>query len=559
MGLKRIAALLCSAIILLTSVPVDVNADTVKIDENVITEMKETVLYSSKYPISSAWKMGPSVYTTNGGGEFEAANITKDGYFSISYTGTEGAVRLALQNMNETEWIYVDAPTSTVANEDGSYTSTFSYEDCVKAYGKDSFTKVESIGVGTSESTEKVMITNISWHGYHTTLELGETAVLYEGMVTSTAKNTNLTFFFTKHVGGEWDASEINEGSFFYVEYTGEEDGIYLAFLSASGGTNWATVYPDESGVNATGKNYSIYTYESVAKAYGTNFNRLDQIQVFSSTSKEVTLRRVLYFTGEGAPVDTSDATWDRPDTGIAFIGDSIVQNPLVDTSHLKGKDWNGILGRDDCVNYGIGGQTTDECASRIDELAKKNYSKVVMLCGINDIGRGLTNSQIVDNYETMVETLNAGNPDIEIYIISVLPTTPVFYTGMQGSIVALNTRLQAFTLKYENVTYVDCHSSFVGEDEYCKDGLTFDGLHPNLDGYAIIAEILNPYLEEKDTETDISTENDTIDTNIQEDTNDTNDTNDANEIVFMVLGTVVAIVVILVVVIFLIRKNKKR
>lgn len=555
MGIKRVIAFLCSAIILFTCIPMEVNADVVDIEENVITEMKETVLYSSKYPISSAWKMGPSVYTTNGGGDFEAVNITEDGYFKISYTGTEGAVRLAFQNMNASDWIYVDTPTETIKNEDGSYTSTFSYEDCVKAYGSDSFIKVESIGVATSESTEKVMITNISWYGYYTTLELGETAVLYEGMVTSTSINTNMTFFFTKHVGGEWDASVINEGSFFYVEYTGEEGGIYLAFLSASGGTNWATVYPDETGINATGKYYSIYTYESVAKAYGTNFNRLDQIQVFSATSKEVTLRRILYFTGEGAPVDTSDATWDRPDTGIAFIGDSIVQNPLVDTSHLKGIDWNGILNREDCVNYGIGGQTTQECAARIDELAKKNYSKVVMLCGINDIGRGLTNSQIVDNYETMVEALCEKNPEIEIYIISVLPTTPAFYTGMQSMITALNTRLQAFALKYENVTYVDCHSSFVGEDEYCKDGLTFDGLHPNLTGYEVIAEILTPYLEEKeveaDTSTELSTEDETTDVKAPASGN-------TDGSLWWILGAAAVVVVILVVVILIIRKNQK-
>lgn len=555
MGIKRVIAFLCSAIILFTCIPMEVNADVVDIEENVITEMKETVLYSSKYPISSAWKMGPSVYTTNGGGDFEAVNITEDGYFKISYTGTEGAVRLAFQNMNASDWIYVDTPTETIKNEDGSYTSTFSYEDCVKAYGSDSFIKVESIGVATSESTEKVMITNISWYGYYTTLELGETAVLYEGMVTSTSINTNMTFFFTKHVGGEWDASVINEGSFFYVEYTGEEGGIYLAFLSASGGTNWATVYPDETGINATGKYYSIYTYESVAKAYGTNFNRLDQIQVFSATSKEVTLRRILYFTGEGAPVDTSDATWDRPDTGIAFIGDSIVQNPLVDTSHLKGIDWNGILNREDCVNYGIGGQTTQECAARIDELAKKNYSKVVMLCGINDIGRGLTNSQIVDNYETMVEALCEKNPEIQIYIISVLPTTPAFYTGMQSMITALNTRLQAFALKYENVTYVDCHSSFVGEDEYCKDGLTFDGLHPNLTGYEVIAEILTPYLEEKeveaDTSTELSTEDETTDVKAPAAGN-------TDGSLWWILGAAAVVVVILVVVILIIRKNQK-
>lgn len=36
-----------------------------------------------------------------------------------------------------------------------------------------------------------------------------------------------------------------------------------------------------------------------------------------------------------------------------------------------------------DCINYGIGGQTTKECSARIVEPAKKNYGKVVMLAAV--------------------------------------------------------------------------------------------------------------------------------------------------------------------------------
>ena len=146
-------------------------------------------------------------------------------------------------------------------------------------------------------------------------------------------------------------------------------------------------------------------------------------------------------------------------------------------------------------MNYGIGGQTTKECSARIDEIAKKNYDKVVMLCGINDIGHGLTNDEIIANYKKMFAALKANDPNIEIFVISVLPTTPVFYTDSQDLIVALDADLKALTESYDNVTYVDCYSAFIGEDGYCKEGITFDGLHPNLDGYALIAEILVPYL----------------------------------------------------------------
>lgn len=325
----------------------------------------------------------------------------------------------------------------------------------------------------------------------------GNFMVLYEGNQQSDGRNSFLIYFFTKHVGGEWDASSITEGSFFYAEYLGASDGVYLSFSSASGGPGWVAVYADETGTTAEGNNYSIFRYDNFSNVYGNNFARLDQIQAYSNTDESVTLKKIAYVDGGGNPVDTSDGTWDRPDSGIAFIGDSIVQNPLTNGSDLKNLDWNGILGRTDCANYGIASQTTVQCADRIDELAKKNYDKAVILCGINDLGHGYANSKIIANYEKMITALKEKNPKIKIYIISVLPTTSAFFKNQQWKIVALNTEIKLMTEEMKDVTYVDCHTPFVGEDGYCRPELVIDGLHPNLDGYAIIADTLNPYLSE--------------------------------------------------------------
>jgi lysophospholipase L1-like esterase len=321
-------------------------------------------------------------------------------------------------------------------------------------------------------------------------------AVLYTGDCKAGSKNSWLTNFFTKHVGGDWDASSIKQGSYFYAEYIGTEDGIYLTFSSASGGPGWVAVYADETGKTDEGRCYSKFSYDNFSDTYGTDFSHLDQIQAYSNADGLVILKELTYVDGSGVPVDTGDGKWDRPDSGIAFIGDSIVQNPLTNGSDLHNLDWNGILGRTDCVNYGIGSQTTKECAGRINELAGKNYDKVVMLCGINDIGQGYSSDETIAYFETMISALKDKNPDTEIYIISVLPTTSAFFANQQDSIVSLDEQLKAMTEKMKNVTYVDCYSSFVGDDGYCKSELVIDGLHPNLDGYKIIADILNPYLD---------------------------------------------------------------
>ena len=204
-----------------------------------------------------------------------------------------------------------------------------------------------------------------------------------------------------------------------------------------------------------------------------------------------MTLHKLAYFAGTGEIVDSSDGRWDRPDTGIAFIGDSICQN-----AKLLYGDWNTILGRSDCANYGIGGQTTLECRARIGELAARNYRQIVFICGINDIGHGYTKEEIVQNYAAMIETVQASNPDCQFVILSTLPTTSAFYSGQQGKITLLNLAFKRFANKTPNVTFVDAYSAFCPKaGEYAYPELLSDGLHPNAEGYAEIAEILTPYL----------------------------------------------------------------
>ena len=207
-----------------------------------------------------------------------------------------------------------------------------------------------------------------------------------------------------------------------------------------------------------------------------------------------MTLHRVAYFAGEGDPVDASDGRWDRPDTGVAFIGDSICQNAL----YMYG-DWNAILNRTYCVNYGIGAQTTVECRARIDELACRDYSMVVFICGINDIGRGYTKEEIVANFDAMIAAIREQNPDCTFLIVSVLPTTSAFYAGQQAKINLLNMALKRYASKTSSVTFVNAYSSFTPKTgEYAYPEYFTDGLHPNREGYALLAEILTPYLPEE-------------------------------------------------------------
>lgn len=453
-------------------------------------DRSEIVLFDGEASVSGDWQLITGVNTTNSSGSFDPLLITEGGYFVVEYTGADQAVYLAFSEWEAGTWSQVNVPASCEA--DGEiFKATFNFDQCREQYGNADFTAVDQICVGSTNAGVGTTVRRIVWYGFPLTDDLNATVDLFRGSVTAKAANINLQFIFTKHVGGDFDASQINEGSRFYVEYTGAINSVYLALSSHSGATQWSRINPDETIALENGRWAAWFNYDNFARIWGTNFARLDQVTVFTATERKVTLHRVSYFAGKGEPVDTSDGRWSRKDTGIAFIGDSICQNAML----IYG-DWNTILGRSDCVNYGIGGQTTKECLARIDELASRNYRMVAFICGINDIGRGHTNEEIVANYDGMIKAIREKNPDCEFMLVSVLPTTSAFYTGQQEKILQLNMAYERYASETDGVTYVDVYSSFTSKaGEYAYPELLSDGLHPNQAGYAKMAEILTKAL----------------------------------------------------------------
>lgn len=452
--------------------------------------MIEVVLFDGEATVEGNWQLAASVNTTNANGSFDPSMITDDGYFTVEYTGSNKAVYLAFSEWQSGTWASVNVPSACTA-EGKLYTATFTFNQCYIQYGDRDFSAIDQICVGTTTTAGSTTIRRIVWHGRPLQDDLGATETLFRGAATSNSLNASLAYMFTQHVGGSFDAAQINEDSRFYVEYTGPRQGVYLAFSSHSGATQWSRINADEIVELENGRCAAWFNYDNFARVWGKNFARLDQLTVYSATAKEVTLHRIAYFAGEGAPVDASDGRWDRPDTGIAFIGDSICQNAL-----LMYGDWNGILGRNDCVNFGIGAQTTVECRARIDELACRDYRMIVFICGINDIGRGYTKEEIVANFDAMIGAVREKNPDCEFLLVSVLPTTEAFYAGQQGKINLLNMAYKRYASKTPGVTFVNAYSSFTAKTgEYAYPELLSDGLHPNREGYAVIADILKPYL----------------------------------------------------------------
>lgn len=442
---------------------------------------------------------------------FNMEKVVSGGYFYVEYRAAEKQdMKLALSEWDTNKWAEIPATQSGEVSE-GIYYAKYSFAACKELYGSDDLSEVDAICAKGADTSYE--LTFIKWYGPAVVIPY---ELLYKGTsATLTGASQGPAFYFyTAHVGGDFDTATLREGSYFTLQYTSTCDALQqnearltVALSSASDTDNetdnhWVAVSPADTVKLENGNYLSTYTVEDCVKAFGKNVRRLDQIQVYTPYSAaadtEFVLKEMKYYAGDGDVIDLDGETrWTNKRTkGIGFIGDSICQNAM-----LLYKNWNTILDREDCVdtNWGIGGQNTTQISRRIDDmLASANYEKIVVLCGINDLGHGITKDQYIANYTTIIDKIHREQPATEVYAISILPTTPKFYPEQQADIADRNTALKALTDKYEFVTFVNCYPEFYDESSgYCKEAYVFDGLHPNETGYGVIAKILNPILGE--------------------------------------------------------------
>jgi lysophospholipase L1-like esterase len=174
----------------------------------------------------------------------------------------------------------------------------------------------------------------------------------------------------------------------------------------------------------------------------------------------------------------------------VVFMGNSITQG----WSHF-----NPRFFRDNpFVNRGIGGQTSPQMLVRFRaDVINLNPKAVVIMAGTNDIAgnTGLISIQnTAENIFSMAEIAMANN--IAVYICSTLPAIDFLWSpGLEpaSKIVKLNTILKSYC-KENGLTYVDYYAAMVDADgglkvpEYTAAN---DLVHPNLEGYKVMEEII--------------------------------------------------------------------
>jgi lysophospholipase L1-like esterase len=170
----------------------------------------------------------------------------------------------------------------------------------------------------------------------------------------------------------------------------------------------------------------------------------------------------------------------------VAALGDSITEG----SPGLRGWDvWAARAdGRYDFRNCGIYGQRTDEIATRLDECAR-GANVLVVQGGINDIAQGADVETAAANLRVMVRRGKELVP--RVVLANVLPWNNG-WPEAEPKIRRLNELIAAIA-RDERVSLLQFHDALEDRDHpgRMRNEWTFEGDHPNEDGYRLLAEVV--------------------------------------------------------------------
>ena len=175
-------------------------------------------------------------------------------------------------------------------------------------------------------------------------------------------------------------------------------------------------------------------------------------------------------------------------DKKIAFVGDSITQG--IGTEPNSYKHWNALLserlsGDNSYWNLGIGYARADDFASGGAWFYKAKNCDIAFVCfGVNDLIRGFTGEQVINNLEKIIECLKKENIKI------ILQTVPPFDYGRDKIEAWKKVNEYILTVLKSKVDYVFDNRYVLGVSEELLHMAKYGG-HPNAEGSKIWADAL--------------------------------------------------------------------
>ena len=160
------------------------------------------------------------------------------------------------------------------------------------------------------------------------------------------------------------------------------------------------------------------------------------------------------------------------------FLGDSITEQG----------EWPKRLQNKKVINHGIKGDISMSVLRRLDETIRQKPKTVLLMIGVNDLAKGIPESEIVKNTLEIMSRLHHQIPRSTLILQSILPVNPGcfgFDTNFDNGekIQKINTKLNRAGSDAP-FRYLNLHGAFKDENNNLKTEFTTDGVHLNNAGY---------------------------------------------------------------------------
>lgn len=149
--------------------------------------------------------------------------------------------------------------------------------------------------------------------------------------------------------------------------------------------------------------------------------------------------------------------------------------------------------------NRGISGDTSDRLLERFESnVISIQPTNIVLLIGTNDFGYGLPMQETVDNIDKILSMISKKCSGANVILQAVYPVNTKmrkYDKKKNAKIPVLNAMLKELAKKH-SVTFLDLTKELSDNNGDLKAEYTYDGLHPNVFGFEVVAESIIPLLK---------------------------------------------------------------
>ncbi|HEY7886378.1 MAG TPA: GDSL-type esterase/lipase family protein [Cellvibrionaceae bacterium] len=181
-------------------------------------------------------------------------------------------------------------------------------------------------------------------------------------------------------------------------------------------------------------------------------------------------------------------------DPQIVFLGDSITQGWENEGAEV----FDHYFGRWRTLNLGFGGDRTENVLWRLQHGAVDDIAPelVVLMIGTNNTGhRQDKPARVAEGVDKIVQELRSRLPETKILLLAIFPRSAEAGDLPRRNNTLINARLRNFA-DGEKVFFHNLNSIFLDKHGNLSEQLMPDLLHPNAEGYRLLARELAPLVD---------------------------------------------------------------